>query len=220
MKDIDLIKDKKLKYKVIKYSFKSYKKRHLTSRINEKSFKEYLKRNFILLFLWDDTKEGSSYWTKFDTHLNTLKRNLKKMKTNRSKAIEYWNTLDSNPLVKKIKQNELIKKYYGKTFKAIFLTGNAIEHIYNSENIINKNKIINKNNIIDDKINQLLSLSDEFIFPAYYPHEKKIMWKISNVYTEYGRSEVLVLSGVDEGIEIALDLAIKYISEARDKFYN
>lgn len=78
MKDIDLIKDKKLKYKVIKYSFKSYKKRHLTSRINEKSFKEYLKRNFILLFLWDDTKEGSSYWTKFDTHLNTLKRNLKK----------------------------------------------------------------------------------------------------------------------------------------------
>jgi hypothetical protein len=72
--------------------------------------------------------------------------------------------------------------------------------------------------VIDSKVNQLLSLSDEFIFPAYYSHTGKTMWKISNVYTKYG-SETLVLCGVDEGIETAIDLAIEHISKAKDKFY-
>ncbi len=72
--------------------------------------------------------------------------------------------------------------------------------------------------VIDNKVNQLLSLSDEFIFPAYYSHTDKTMWKISNVYTKYGK-ETLVLCGVDEGIETAIDLAIEYISKAKDKFY-
>ena len=72
--------------------------------------------------------------------------------------------------------------------------------------------------VIDSKVNQLLSLSDEFIFPDYYSHTGKTMWKISNVYTKYG-SETLVLCGVDEGIEKAIDLAIEHISKAKDKFY-
>ena len=72
--------------------------------------------------------------------------------------------------------------------------------------------------VIDSKVNQLLSLSDEFIFPAYYSHTGKTMWKISNVYTNYG-SHTLVLCGVDEGIEKAIDLAIESISKAKDKFY-
>jgi hypothetical protein len=72
--------------------------------------------------------------------------------------------------------------------------------------------------VIDSKVNQLLSLSDEFIFPAYYSHTGKTMWKILNVYTKYG-SETLVLCGVDEGIETAIDLAIEHISKAKDKFY-
>ena len=71
---------------------------------------------------------------------------------------------------------------------------------------------------IDAKITELLNLSDEFIFPAYYSHEKKIMWKISNVFTHYG-SETMVLCGIDEGIVTALDLAIKHISKAKIKFY-
>lgn len=71
---------------------------------------------------------------------------------------------------------------------------------------------------IDSKVNQLLSLSDEFIFPAYYSHTGKTMWKISNVYTKYC-SETLVLCGVDEGIETAIDLAIEHISKAKNKFY-
>ena len=72
--------------------------------------------------------------------------------------------------------------------------------------------------IIDNKVNQLLSLSDEFIFPAYYSHTNKTMWKISNVYTKYG-GETLVLCGVDEGIEKAIGLAIECISKAKEKFY-
>jgi hypothetical protein len=74
------------------------------------------------------------------------------------------------------------------------------------------------NESIDSKISKLLSLSDEFIFPAYYSHTDKTMWKISNVYTKYG-GETLVLCGVDEGIEKALDLAIDYISKEKDNFY-
>lgn len=73
-------------------------------------------------------------------------------------------------------------------------------------------------NVIDSKINQLLSLSDEFIFPTYYSHTDKVMWKISNVYTKYG-SETFVLCGVEEGIEKAIDLAIEHISKAKEKFY-
>jgi hypothetical protein len=63
----------------------------------------------------------------------------------------------------------------------------------------------------------LLSLSDEFIFPAYYPYTGKKMYKILNIYTKY-RPETLVLCGVDEGIETAIDLAIEHISKAKDKF--
>lgn len=75
-----------------------------------------------------------------------------------------------------------------------------------------------KNQFIDLKINHLLELTDEFIFPAYYSHEGKPMWKIKNVYTNYA-GETLVLCGVDEGIEKALDLAIEYISKAKFEFF-
>jgi hypothetical protein len=72
--------------------------------------------------------------------------------------------------------------------------------------------------IVDFKINQLLELTDEFIFPASYSHTGKLMWKISNVYTKY-KSETLVLCCVDEGIELALDTAIVEIKKRRDEFY-
>jgi hypothetical protein len=71
---------------------------------------------------------------------------------------------------------------------------------------------------IDTKVSKLLFLTDEFIFPAYYSHTRRTMWKISNVYTTYG-SETLVLCSLDEGIEKALDLAIEHISKARSHFY-
>jgi hypothetical protein len=71
---------------------------------------------------------------------------------------------------------------------------------------------------IDKKINELLSLTDDFVFPAYYSHANKKMWKISNVYTN-ANPETLVLCGLDEGIETAIDLAIEHISKAKDKFY-
>lgn len=73
--------------------------------------------------------------------------------------------------------------------------------------------------MIDLKIAQLLSLTNDFIFPEYYSHESKIMWKILNTYTKYS-SEKLVLCGVEEGIEKALDLAIEHITKAKTIFFN
>jgi hypothetical protein len=73
-------------------------------------------------------------------------------------------------------------------------------------------------NPIDKKIADLLRLTDEFLFPAYYPHTGKDMWKIANAYTDYS-SETLVLCGVDEGIEAALDIAIDEIGKRRKAYY-
>lgn len=75
------------------------------------------------------------------------------------------------------------------------------------------------NTKIDKKISELLSLSDEFIFPAYYAHTGKTMWKISNVYTLYA-SETCVLCDFEEGIEKALDMAIEYIKRKKEDFNN
>lgn len=72
---------------------------------------------------------------------------------------------------------------------------------------------------IDEKIAYLLDLTTEFIFPEYYTHTKKMMWKILNEYTTYGQ-EKNVLCGVDEGIDKALDLAIEYITNKKDEFFN
>lgn len=71
---------------------------------------------------------------------------------------------------------------------------------------------------VDVKIAELLKITDEFIFPAYYSHTDCVMWKIENVYTKWG-GETLVLSPVSEGIEKALDLAIEHISKRREKYY-
>lgn len=71
---------------------------------------------------------------------------------------------------------------------------------------------------VDDKIATLLELTEEFIFPAYYSHEGKVMWKISNVYTKY-RESTLVLCPLEDGILKALDLAIESIGKAKNEFY-
>jgi len=76
-----------------------------------------------------------------------------------------------------------------------------------------------KNNTIDIKVQQLLAISNgEFIFPSRFTHADGFMWKILNPYTR-DRTQAIVLCGVDEGIEHALDLAIKYISKAKDDVF-
>ena|SRR5690348_14219459 len=70
---------------------------------------------------------------------------------------------------------------------------------------------------VDVKIAELLQISDEFIFPAYYSHTGCVMWKIENVYTKWG-GETLVLSPVSEGIEKALDIAIDELYKRREKW--
>jgi hypothetical protein len=72
---------------------------------------------------------------------------------------------------------------------------------------------------IDEKIQDLLALSNEFIFAEYYSHTNKMMWKIFNTFTHY-KSEKFVLCEVGEGIEKALDLAIEIITTEKQKFEN
>jgi len=77
-----------------------------------------------------------------------------------------------------------------------------------------------KSNIIDTKAKQLLAISnDEFIFPSRFTHANGFMWKILNPYTS-DRTQAIVLCSADDGMERALDLAIKYISEARNLVNN
>jgi len=76
----------------------------------------------------------------------------------------------------------------------------------------------NQTNNIDIKIKKLLEISNNFIFPEYYTHTHKIMWKILNPYNNYSE-EKLVLCGIDEGIEKSLDLAITYITKSKEKYY-
>lgn len=72
---------------------------------------------------------------------------------------------------------------------------------------------------LQEKIDHLLSLSDEFLFVQYYTHTKKTMWKIKNIFTPYSEERVVLFS-TDEPFEKSLDAAIEYISEAKEKFFN
>jgi len=72
---------------------------------------------------------------------------------------------------------------------------------------------------LQEKIDHLLSLSDEFLFVQYYTHARKSMWKIKNIFTEYNEEKV-VLYATDEPFEKSLDAAIEHISKAKEKFFN
>lgn len=71
--------------------------------------------------------------------------------------------------------------------------------------------------MIDQYIKELFQITDKFIFPEYYSHEDKVMWKIENVYTNCAK-EILVLCSIDDGIEMALKLAIKEIGEKKKNY--
>ena len=73
--------------------------------------------------------------------------------------------------------------------------------------------------MIDKKILELRKLTTNFLFIEFYSHEGCDMYKILNEYTDY-REDKFVLCKVDDGIEEALDMAIKYIGERKKRFYN
>ncbi len=72
---------------------------------------------------------------------------------------------------------------------------------------------------VDNKIAELLKLSDNCIFVEYYPHADCLMYKIINVFTSYDEDK-LVLCPVTDGISKALDMAIKEIQERKQRFFN
>lgn len=72
---------------------------------------------------------------------------------------------------------------------------------------------------LQEKIDHLLSFSNEFLFVEHYTHTRKDMWKIKNIFTKYSEERV-VLYATDEPFEKSLDTAIEYISKAKEKFFN
>lgn len=68
---------------------------------------------------------------------------------------------------------------------------------------------------IDEKIAGLREITSEWLFMEYYSHSDAIMWKINNEFTCFARSTV-VLCKVSEGIELALDNAIEYLTKAKN----
>lgn len=73
--------------------------------------------------------------------------------------------------------------------------------------------------MIDSKILQLRNLTDKFLFIEFYSHENCDMFKIINEYTDY-KEDKIVLCKLSEGIEKALDLAIKYITQAKQEHFD
>ena len=71
---------------------------------------------------------------------------------------------------------------------------------------------------LQEKIDLLLSLSNEFLFVEHYTHTRKDMWKIKNIFTKYNEEKV-VLYATDEPFEKSLDAAIEHISKAKEKFF-
>ena len=69
---------------------------------------------------------------------------LENKKSSRELAIEWWNTLGGNPLLKLIKQGELTTKYFSSQRIPKSLTGREIEIIWNSETNIPTNKDVNQ----------------------------------------------------------------------------
>ena len=68
---------------------------------------------------------------------------------------------------------------------------------------------------LDKLVAELFELTHNFIFIEYYTHTRKNMYKILNEYTKF-RADKLVLCEMDDGIELALKLAIEQIRSAKD----
>lgn len=71
---------------------------------------------------------------------------------------------------------------------------------------------------LEDKVKLLVGISGTFIFPEFYPHTHKEMWKILNPYTNYAEHKI-VLHSVEDGFEKSLDVAIYEILQEKNKFY-
>jgi len=75
------------------------------------------------------------------------------------------------------------------------------------------------NKTIEEKVRHLVDLNNEIIYPEYYSHEGKVMWKVNNLFTKF-KQEKIVLCSLDEGFEKALDMATKEITLRKNEFYN
>jgi hypothetical protein len=74
----------------------------------------------------------------------------------------------------------------------------------------------------EEKVQELIMLNgegeDSFIFSEFYSHTDKIMFKINNTFTHYNKDKI-VLCGIDEGFEHAVDLAIEEIIKKKGEFF-
>ncbi len=76
----------------------------------------------------------------------------------------------------------------------------------------------NQYNHIEELTKELLEMTgDIFVYPEFFPHEDKIMWKINNPFTKL-REDKLVLCAVEDGLEKALTVAVAKISKRKNQF--
>jgi len=69
------------------------------------------------------------------------------------------------------------------------------------------------------KIDQLLTISgDKFVFPEYYSHDDRMMWKIENIWTNYAK-DMLVLCEFERDFDEVLTLAIETITKQKKLFF-
>lgn len=72
--------------------------------------------------------------------------------------------------------------------------------------------------MIDKLIDDLRSITSNFLFIEYYSHEECDCYKIMNEYTKY-KSDKIVLCKVSDGFEKALTLAIVHIEKKKQAFF-
>lgn len=106
-----------------------------------------------------------------------------------------------------------------KKYNEIFDFANPLTKSISDAHVIAEHFYKQIDNTIQDKINELLEITDNFLFLEYYSHTGKEMWKINNQFTHYN-TDTLVLCERKEGIERALDLAIEFIIKKKKTFFD
>lgn len=68
------------------------------------------------------------------------------------------------------------------------------------------------NTSIEQLTHDLINYAGVYVYPEYYSHTDKLMWKINNPWTDY-KEDKIVLSPVEEGLEKALALALPMLAQ-------
>ena len=91
------------------------------------------------------------------------------------------------------------------------ITGSSVKQI---QAVINDVVSVRLNTPIQILTDLLIELSGVYIYPEYYSHTNKLMWKINNPFTKNNMG-VKVLLPVDEPIENSLKMALELLKKEK-----